>query len=248
MTYEMTSSARIQWTPLWGVCMAISGAVSVHAQAPVAWPVSAGGNGNTYQAVLASVTWTEANAAAIAAGGHLATITSPEENSFVFSLIDSDPFWTDFGGACCSWGPWIGGFQEDGPEPDGGWRWVTDEPFTYTNWQPGEPNNQTGFGSEDHLHFFTSPSGTRDSTWNDFFNTPTFPLNGYVVEYAIPEPSSLILAFAAVLGILVGSASGSAVSHASGSFRSSYRRAPYAQACFGRKGVSLWNSKIRSLD
>ena len=48
---------------------------------------------------------------------------------------------------------WLGGFQDltspNYSEPSGGWTWVTGEPWSYTNWFPGEPNN-TG-GGEDYL-------------------------------------------------------------------------------------------------
>jgi hypothetical protein len=33
-------------------------------------------------------------------------------------------------------GPWIGGYQDsNASEPEGGWNWVTGEPWIYTNWQ-----------------------------------------------------------------------------------------------------------------
>ena len=60
---------------------------------PVTWRVEDGGNGHTYQAVLVpgpeGINWTDANAAAesLGNGWHLATITSQEENDFIFSLV-----------------------------------------------------------------------------------------------------------------------------------------------------------------
>jgi hypothetical protein len=85
--------------------------------------------------------------------GHLATITSAEENAFVSTHPDSNS------GA-------LGGFQDrtakDYSEPGGGWRWVTGEPWRYTNWRGGEPNNADGH--EDYLAIH------EDGTWNDFGN------------------------------------------------------------------------------
>ena len=79
------------------------------------------GLGESYTAVNApsGITWTDANAAALAIGPdwHIATITSPEENALVFALIDDASFW-DFnpGGSANSNGPWLGGFSLI-PEP-----------------------------------------------------------------------------------------------------------------------------------
>jgi hypothetical protein len=169
--------------------------------APVVWEVADGGNGHAYEAVLASTTWTEANAAATLAGGHLATIHSAAENEFVFNLIDSQPYWIAFNGNG-NWGPWIGGLQPPGStEPAGGWRWVTGEPFSHTNWRSGEPNNEISAGfQENHMQFFSGP-GTRANTWNDFFDHPALRVNSYVVEY-IPEPASVVLFGLCVLSML----------------------------------------------
>jgi len=58
---------------------------------PVHWEV----NGHRYEPVGVGsfITWDEAHQAATDAGGYLVTITSAEENDFVFSLIDFDEFW-----------------------------------------------------------------------------------------------------------------------------------------------------------
>src|SRR6187549_3712268 len=59
----------------------------------VQWDVSSGGNGHWYKPVpgFPGLTWTFANELAQAEGGYLATITSAEENAFVFSLVANDP-------------------------------------------------------------------------------------------------------------------------------------------------------------
>lgn len=49
-------------------------------------------NGHYYMAVSGSFTWTEADTAAKAVGGHLATITSAEENEFAYSLCNGN-YW-----------------------------------------------------------------------------------------------------------------------------------------------------------
>jgi hypothetical protein len=161
--------------------------------APIRWSVAEGGNGHWYEAVYVPtfITWTAANAAAGSAGGYLATVTSEPENQFSYSLISDEKFWhfKDNNN-----GPWIGGYQDrnapDYSEPGGGWRWVTDEPFAYTNWDPRQPDN--GGGNEDCMHFWGDPSG-KTPKWNDAPDTE--PILGYVVEYEqspVPEPSSII--------------------------------------------------------
>ncbi len=65
--------------------------------------------------------------------GHMATITSPDENNFIVTTF-RDPSYC-----------WLGGFQPDdvpvGIEPYGGWQWLTGEPWSYTNWAERQPDN-----------------------------------------------------------------------------------------------------------
>jgi RHS repeat-associated protein len=152
---------------------------------PIRWDVLEGGNGNLYEAVLVpdGISWTDANTAAQAKGDgwHLATITSSEENAFVFGLVgDNSAFWN-----CCignnSEGPWLGGYKV-GPGV-GDYAWVTNEPFSYTNWGPLEP-----FGNGDRIGLlgYQEPSGPY---WND---VPASSLEfGYIIEKSeTPGPNS----------------------------------------------------------
>src|SRR5690242_13883607 len=81
-------------------------------------------------------------------------------------------------------GPWLGGFQTNSlDEPAGNWRWVTDEPFRFTNWAAGEPNNAPdGEGGQHEAFLQLLPDGG----WNDvdeFGTTPgKFP-RGFVAEF-----------------------------------------------------------------
>jgi hypothetical protein len=137
---------------------------------------------HTYQVVCAlddEVTWDEANDAALQAGGHLASITSTEENDFVFDLIDRPWLWRqdDFNAGI---GPWIGGIQPpDSPEPGGGFTWANGEPFTFTAWSANEPNN---LGSaESRVHYYNLPWPGRSAHWNDL--TDNVRVRGYVIEW-----------------------------------------------------------------
>lgn len=132
--------------------------------------------GNYYAAIaLPGMGWDDARAAAQAMTfmgmqGDLATITSQQENDFIFGLGNVNNYW-------------LGGFQNlSSPsysEPGGGWEWVTGEPFTYTNWLPGEPNNTGAFPSEDYLELLQS--GGFGETWNDAH--PMEHPAGYIVEF-----------------------------------------------------------------
>lgn len=166
----------------------LTAAGQVHAT-PVQWTLADGGNDHWYNLIDSpNTSWSDANTSANALSfnnldGHLATITSDAENSFIFNIlqINNRPVW-------------LGGFQdEDAQEPLADWEWVTGEAWTFTNWAAGEPNNST-WANEDALAF---AFWRADGTWND---APTewkhYASGGYVVEYEsapVPEPATLTL-------------------------------------------------------
>jgi hypothetical protein len=118
---------------------------------PVQWRVSEGGNGHWYQRSGPFANWDVARVYAPRTGAHLATLTSATENQ-IASRLNSQ-------GAC-----WVGGFQlSSACEPGCEWRWVSGEPWDYTNWAPGQPDNYTGqgSGSENYLQYFYGDQ------WND---------------------------------------------------------------------------------
>ena len=172
--------------------LAVSMAGTATAQPWVTWP----GNGHQYAVISApqGISWTDAAAGAQALGGTLATITSADENQFVFSLIDDAPYWRghlSFTGTAFNIGPWIGGFQPDGsPEPNGGWQWTTGEPFVYSAWFIGEPNNGPipGEVTENRTCFWVRGSLTdRGMDWNDYHDGGCWDgdcVVAYVVERA----------------------------------------------------------------
>ncbi len=163
-------------------------AVPAHA-ALTQWKVVDGGNGHFYETILfpSAITWQTARNDALAKGGDLASITSTEENAFVFGLIDAPEFWVLTGPH--NYGPWIGGNQTDfGSEPAGGWSWSDGSPWGYTSWASTQPDNNGN--AEHHAHYFV-PSNSRDSTWNDWTGGGLL-INSYVLE-TIPEPGSATL-------------------------------------------------------
>lgn len=96
-------------------------------------------------------TWANAQNACVAAGGHLATITNVQEQSVVSAVQNT------------AQNPWIGLADE---LVEGSFGWVTGEPLTYTNWNPGQPD---GADPEDCVNLFSSAlaTGGNAGTWND---------------------------------------------------------------------------------
>ena len=148
----------------------------------VQWTVAEGGNGHWYQLILGpGIAWSDANNEAIAMGGHLVTLTSEEENDFVIGVVDNSG----------TSAPWIGLYQDlDDPgysEPAGAWKWVTGEPFDYTQWAPDEPNNAVA--GEDHGNIWLTGAGGSGGnrplgTWNDWVDGSP---NGYIIELAASD-------------------------------------------------------------
>ncbi|MDP1586191.1 MAG: lectin-like protein, partial [Prosthecobacter sp.] len=87
--------------------------------------------GHRYRHLPDILSWTAAKAKAESMGGHLATITSKEENDWIKqNFITGLPAGT---------GVWLGATHDGVP---GHWRWVTGEPFDFKGWGPGEPNDR----------------------------------------------------------------------------------------------------------
>ena len=111
-------------------------------------------NGNAYAFYRAeNCTWDEAENFCLSVGGHLATITTQEEQEF----IQGAP------------GPnWIGARRN----PYGAWEWVTGESWGYQCWAPGENDNHGGY--EDVLYI--------GGYWGDASNNAT-GIYGFICEW-----------------------------------------------------------------
>jgi len=123
-------------------------------------------NGHWYKAVSvpAGISWTNAEKAAEAEGGHLVTITNQAENDFVSGLCTSANLWVLWSGSY--FGPWLGGSAPlNRARPSDGWKWVTGEQWNFTNWRTGEPSN--GGQNENCLQYARAPSETAPYRWND---------------------------------------------------------------------------------
>ena len=130
-----------------------------NAQQAVQWRVEIGGNGHWYEFVPSLLDWHAARANAVARGGDLASLASAAERTFWMAMI---PVGSGIPG--CPGCTWLGGYQDstapDYSEPAGGWRWTDGTPWSYTFWNPGEPNNLNGAG-------FLYASGPTNGRWDD---------------------------------------------------------------------------------
>ena len=93
--------------------------------------------------------WEEAEQYCESLGGHLATITSEEENDYIFQLVRDADFTSAY-------------FGLTDRDVEGTWAWITGEPVSYTNWHPGEPNDENS--TEDYAMYYFKFD---DGTWND---------------------------------------------------------------------------------
>ena len=130
------------------------------AQDAVQWRVEDGGNGHWYQIVIdPDVTWAKARENAETSDGHLVTLTSMAENTWVYKTLgvdDWDQFWSGGSGT----GPALGGVWTPNGE---GWRWVTGETWSFENYGTGEePEPPNSWG----LSFRSVENQPQpDSTW-----------------------------------------------------------------------------------
>jgi len=106
-------------------------------------------NKHYYQRFDIESSWYDAKAYCENLRGHLATITSQEENDFVLNNV-----------LHIAYGCFIGGTDEN---VEGVWEWITGEAWNYSNWAPGEPNDKNG---EDYLMMINVRG-----RWNDLKNT-----------------------------------------------------------------------------
>ena len=122
---------------------------------------------DNYSVVNGSFTWTGAKTDAEGKGGHLVTITSMEEWQRVLKKAPASD----------SKNLWIGATDKN---VEGVWEWVTGEPWIYTNWGSGEPNDLSSLGGEDYGHKIGG-----SNKWNDFPSDPSaygFNVEGYILE------------------------------------------------------------------
>ncbi len=136
---------------------------------------------HTYQYIEApDISWNDARSAATSmvlngcGRGHLVTTTSQSENDFVKEIINQALIER----------VWLGLYQPDPMSlPAEDWEWVTGEPFVYTNWAPGEPNDE---GSLADFGAMWGPAGIGPlGTWGD--KSGSGSMDGYLAEWDCEE-------------------------------------------------------------
>ncbi len=119
-------------------------------------------NGHHYYCSTAPATWDNAQATCVASGGHLAVINNTAENTFLANILSLQS-------------AWIGASDT---AVEGSFQWVNGEPFSYTNWYPGQPNNYSG--SQHHVEMLNN------GQWNDQYGY-------YALEYIMEIESCMSL-------------------------------------------------------
>ena len=108
--------------------------------------------GHKYELYNESMTWESAKFFCEKKGGHLVTISDEKENEFVNGMRCRN-LSTDYQQSI-----WLGGSDTAN---EGTWSWITGEPFTYSNWEPNEPNGGT---TQNYLQMYSS------GNWDDVQN------------------------------------------------------------------------------
>lgn len=105
-----------------------------------------------YSVYNSGISWSDSKEYCRQQGGNLLSITSSEEQILIESLlmpVSGNNDNTYFVGAADT-------------EQEGVWKWVTGEPFNYTNWENAQPDNY--LGEEDYMHIL---GGINNYKWND---------------------------------------------------------------------------------
>lgn len=142
--------------------------------APAVFP----GNGHRYQYVPGFFTWRDAEHNAQSMGGHLATLTSAEENQWAWSqfsphlVVQGKPALNERG-----W--WIGAKMKESGD---GWEWITGEPFEYACWALEQPKT----GRSPRVRQHDNGGGAGLSAWSPVFYFGHSSRSGFLVEWDKP--------------------------------------------------------------
>lgn len=148
-----------------------SGCAADNAAETTKYAAEAEHNGHLYRRYDHEMDWDAARDYCASMGGHLITVTDGEEQAVVGQLIENPVFA----------GYWMGAYVKDSV-----WHWITDEPFGYTVWSRGEPNDQEEGMCLQVFTRLNSKSGTNgewDDTWIDGDHGGGIRSQGFICEW-----------------------------------------------------------------
>ncbi|MEQ1858339.1 MAG: protein kinase [Chthoniobacteraceae bacterium] len=134
--------------------------------------------GSRYQLIRSQASWMQAKTEAEFKGGHLAAITTKEEAAWVRETFGPElpRKWARI---------WIGAYQAD---RDDTWHWVTDEPFEFADWCPGQPDAAKSSSTPPFFAALSTSLGDGGSNgWDDSASTGGVSVIGYLVEWDEPK-------------------------------------------------------------
>lgn len=131
-------------------------------------------NGHCYAIYNNCDTWEQAELYCESLGGHLATITSKNENTQVYQYIVSKGCENAYFGLTDN-------------KVEGQFYWVTGEKVNYLNWHEGEPNAEVE--EEDYAMFYYKYT---DGKWNDgdFGDSTVYGEKNFICEWDMGDDSS----------------------------------------------------------
>lgn len=124
-------------------------------------------NGNYYDVIDIPLTWDEAKERCERKGGHLATITSTEENEWIVKNINpSDTHYC-----------WLGGERDI----SGNWMWITGEEWQFSSFAEGQPDYYNS--SEYYLCTYSPANSWNDSDVEGNNGNLWCSISGYIIEW-----------------------------------------------------------------
>jgi len=184
----------------------------IYIREPIQSFTRADGDTSYYEVVLVesmNISWVQAAILAESEGGYLASLTSADENAFVFSLVDDDRYFWEFPDDYTAdshyrikLGPFLGGVRiSDTKDSLEGWTWLSGEEWNYSNWaqnlndgvidrDPRDNTQPNGAGRQNVMGY--GELNVPVATWGDYWDTvshygvrgmPTGYNRGFIIEY-----------------------------------------------------------------
>lgn len=169
------------WQSALKVCLLVLGITLSLVNLATADYVWSNYNGHSYALTLEMDKWTIREAEAVAAGGHLVTVNSAEEEAWLFTTYGAMPVWAGLHNF---------GFS---------WEWTSGEGVTYTNWYDGGPSLPPYL--EARYVVIYMQMGPDNMRWYDTINADSY--HGVIERNTptVPLPSTVLLLGSGLLGL-----------------------------------------------